>query len=150
MRSRRPPAALPRRTSAGPLPWGGVGYGGGMTTFGEYSQLVGDIYAAATEPHRWDHALREISRAMGGNGAAIPFTHAELWSIDHGTLPPEAARAYAEHYIRLDNALAAVMRGPVGAIRTGCELVTPWRHREFYTDWLHPYDMVDALYVRIS
>lgn len=116
----------------------------------DQAQLVADIYASATDPDHWDHTIREISRAMGGNGAAMLSSRDAFWSIDRAMLKPSAAQSYTEHFYRIDHANAAVMTGPVGAIRTGAELVTPYRNGEFYTDWLHPYDMEDALYVRLT
>ena len=46
------------------------------------------------------------------------------WQIEPA-LAPEAAKTYAEHYSRLDHVLAAAEKGPVGAVRTGSELILP-------------------------
>jgi DNA-binding CsgD family transcriptional regulator len=118
-----------------------------MVTVDEFSRLVSGIYAAEVTPRYWELAIREIHRTLGG-------TNGGLFS-DHGTslqntVPVEAAQSYAEYYHRLDRVLAAVERGPTGAVRTGSELMPLVRKSEFYQDWLRPLDIDDGLFVRIT
>ena len=42
-----------------------------MVTVDEFSRLVSGIYAAAAAPQRWERALRDIHRTMGGTGGAL-------------------------------------------------------------------------------
>ena len=118
-----------------------------MVTVDEFSRLVSGIYAAEVTPRCWELAIREIHRTLGG-------TFGGLFS-DHGTslqntTPVEAAQSYAEYYHRLDRVLAAVERSPIGAVRTGSELMPLVRKSEFYQDWLRPLDIDDGLFVRIT
>ncbi|TFV54953.1 LuxR family transcriptional regulator [Mycobacterium sp. PS03-16] len=122
-----------------------------MLTLAEFSRLTAGIYAAATSPHRWESAIRDIADTLGGNGGALLTTaSAPIWSIDDTTLPDAARRSYTEHFARLDRPLADLRGGPVGAVRTGAELLVPHRHSEFYADWLHPNDIEDGLFVRLG
>src|SRR4029077_3401084 len=63
---------------------------------------------------------------------------------------PEVAQSYAEHYSRLDNVLAAVEEGPVGAVRAGGELIAAKPTTEFHADWIRPYGLEDGLFVRLK
>jgi DNA-binding CsgD family transcriptional regulator len=121
-----------------------------MVTLDEFSRLVAGIYAAAATPADWDPAIRDINRAMGGNGGALLTSEGPIWSIQNAILPPTAASSYADHYCRLDHTLANVKEGPVGLVRTGAELILPYRKLEFYAGWLHPYELEDALFVRLT
>jgi DNA-binding CsgD family transcriptional regulator len=122
-----------------------------MVTVEDFSRLVAGIYAAPVASQRWDGALREIHRTLDGiAGGLLMMTDGAAWSIDNSTIPAGAAQSYAEYYCRLDRVLAAVERGPAGAVRTGSELMPLVRKSEFYEDWLHPLDIDDGLFVRLT
>lgn len=121
-----------------------------MLTVEGFSRLVAGIYAAAIAPQHWESTIRDIHRAIGGNGGALLTAQKSVWSIQHSILPVGAAVGYAEYYHRLDAPMAAVEKSAVGTVRTGTELVIPQRHTEFYTDWLHPNALEDGLFVRLS
>jgi DNA-binding CsgD family transcriptional regulator/PAS domain-containing protein len=121
-----------------------------MVTVDDFSRLVSGIYAAAVTPEHWEGAIREIHRTLDGIGGALVMADGAVWSIQDSILPAGAARSYAEHYCRLDFVLAAVENGPVGAVRTGTELISPIRNSEFYADWLRPFEMEDGLLVRLT
>jgi DNA-binding CsgD family transcriptional regulator len=104
---------------------------------------------APVASQRWEGALREIHRTLDGIVGGLLMTDGAAWSIDNSTLPAGAAQSYAEYYYRLDRVLAAVQRGPAGAVRTGSELMPLVRKSEFY-DWLHPLDIDDGLFVRLT
>ena len=124
-----------------------------MVAVGYFSRLVAGIYAAALTPQHWEPAIRDIHRALGAVGGALMtpdrfgLVHPEL---DPSILPAGAAESYAEHYSHVDHVLAAVENGPVGAVRTGTELIAPKRKTEFCADWLRPYDLEDGLFVRLD
>ena len=121
-----------------------------MVTVEQFSRLVSGIYNAAVTPEHWEAAIREIHRALDGTGGSLCMADGAVWSIHNSILPAGAAKSYAEHYCRLDHVLAAVEKGPVGAVRTGTELVAPYRKSEFYAGWLHPNELEDGLFVRLS
>lgn len=121
-----------------------------MVTVEDFSRLVSGIYAAAVTPQHWESAIREIHRAMGGTVGSLGMAEGAVWSIQDTTISPEAAKSYNEHYCRLDHVLAAVANGPVGAVRTGAELVVPRRNSEFCADWLRPNGLGDGLLVRLT
>lgn len=121
-----------------------------MFTVEGFSRLVAGIYAAAIAPQHWESTIRDIHRAIGGSGGALLTADKSIWSIQSSILPVGAAASYAEYYHRIDHPLATVGKGAVGTIRTGTELVIPHRNTEFYTDWLHPNELEDALFVRLS
>jgi DNA-binding CsgD family transcriptional regulator len=121
-----------------------------MVTVEDFSRLVSGIYAAAVTPQHWEGAIRDIHRTLGGTGGALTMVDGVVRSIQDSILPAGAAKSYAEHYCRLDFVLAAVENGPVGAVRTGTELISPIRNSEFYADWLRPFEMEDGLLVRLT
>ena len=94
--------------------------------------------------------MRDIYRAMGGTFGTLVLADHAVWSILDSTLPDAAVADYEAHFCHLDHVLAAVGRGPVGAVRTGSELVAPHRNSEFYTDWLRPNRIGDGLLVRLA
>ncbi|MFC7449161.1 helix-turn-helix transcriptional regulator [Rhodococcus daqingensis] len=122
-----------------------------MVTIEAFSRLVSGVYAAALTPQLWGPAVRDIHREMGGTVGTLGMAPDGTSSIiGDTTLPADALASYAQHYGRLDHVLTNVMKGPVGAVRTGSELVAPRRHSEFYSCWLRPNDMGDGLMVRLT
>lgn len=121
-----------------------------MVTVEDFSRLVSGIYAAAVTPQRWESAIRDIHRTLGGTGGGLMMADGGIWSILHATVPDGAQKSYAEHYCRLDHVLAAVEDGPVGAVRTGTELILPHQNTEFHVDWIRPNELEDGLFVRLS
>ena len=121
-----------------------------MVTIDDFSRLVSGIYAAAVTPEHWEVAIREIHRTLGGTAGSLVMADRAVWSILDSTLPVAAVTSYAEHYCHLDHVLAAVKKGPVGAVRTGTELVAPYRNSEFYAGWLQPNELGDGLLVQLT
>jgi DNA-binding CsgD family transcriptional regulator len=121
-----------------------------MVTVEDFSRLVSGIYAAAVAPDQWEAALGEIRRTLDGTASGLFMADSTVWSVLDSTLPADAAKSYAEYYHRLDYVLAAVGRGPPGAVRTGAELMPLVRKSEFYEEWLHPLELDDGLFVRLT
>jgi DNA-binding CsgD family transcriptional regulator len=121
-----------------------------MVTVEDFSRLIAGVYAAAVTPQHWEAAIDGIRRTMGGRHGALATGGEPMRSIVAATLPSEAGKRYVEYYHRLDYVLAAVERGPVGAVRTGSEVMDHQKHREFYADWLRAYETDDALLVRLT
>jgi DNA-binding CsgD family transcriptional regulator/PAS domain-containing protein len=121
-----------------------------MVTVDEFSRLVCGIYAAATTPEHWERAIGDIQSTFGGSGGSLLLGAGTVWSFRNSTLPQAALESYAEHYFRLDYVHSAVEKGPVGAVRTGPEVVFRNRNREFHADWMHPNGLEDGLFVRLT
>lgn len=121
-----------------------------MLTIEEFSQLVTLIYAAATAPEQWESAIRAIHTSLGGTGASLVRGGGAVWSFHESTIPDEALDSYAQYYYQLDYVLACLQAGPVGAVRTGAEVVVPNRNREFHAGWMRPNRLEDGLFVRLS
>lgn len=121
-----------------------------MVTVEDFSHLVSGIYAAAVAPHQWETALGEIRRTLDGTASGLFMADSTVWSLLDSTLPADAAKSYAEYYYRLDHVLTAVGRGPAGVVRTGAELMPLVRKSEFYEEWLHPLELDDGLFVRLT
>ena len=90
-------------------------------TVEDFSRLVSGVYAAAVTPQHWEATIREVHRTMGGLGASLCMADGAIWSIQNTSMPEHAAKSYSEHFCRIDPVLAAVEKGPVGAVRTGNE-----------------------------
>lgn len=121
-----------------------------MVAVEEFSRLVSGIYAAVVAPEYWEPTIRDIHETLGGTAGALLSADGTVWSIENSILPTGAAESYAEHYCTVDHVLTAVHAGSVGAVRTGVELVDPYRTTEFYAEWMHPYQLDDGLFVKLS
>jgi hypothetical protein len=114
-----------------------------VLTIEEFSHLVALIYAAATAPEQWESVIRAIQSSLDGTAGSLLRVGAVL-SFHESSLPVESLQSYEQYYSRLDYALAAVQLGPVGAVRTGAEVLVPNRNEEFYADWMRPNQLEDG------
>ncbi|CAN5870576.1 LuxR C-terminal-related transcriptional regulator [soil metagenome] len=121
-----------------------------MVSVEDFSRLVAGIYAAAVAPDKWEATLRDIHRILEGSGGGLCTPNGAVWSIETADLPAEAKESYGVYYCQLDHVLDAVRQGTVGVVRTGTELIAPYRKTEFYAGWMHPYHLEDGLFVRIG
>lgn len=121
-----------------------------MTAVDEFSELISGIYSAVLDPEQWDVSMAAIARAFDAHTASLVFADSGSRTLKHAQMPPGAAQAYTAHYQRLDHVLCAVETGPVGAVRTGAELMWPYQHREFQIDWARPNGFHDGLFVRLT
>lgn len=121
-----------------------------MATIDDFSSLVAGIYAGVMTPKQWDVAMADIGRAFGAHTAALVIADCDSRTLEHAQIPAAAAESYAAHYDRLDHVLAAVESGPLGAVRTGAELMWPHQRCEFQTDWARPNGLEDGMFVRLT
>ena len=128
-----------------------------MISVGAFSHLVSVVFAAAVSAEPWDTAIAEISDAFDESDSLVGQVQcATLVFPDgvsrtmSGTLSPEADQSYGEYYGRLDRPMQTVEAGPVGAVRTGTELIAPYTHSEVYADWARPNELEDGLFVRLT
>ncbi|HEX7369177.1 MAG TPA: helix-turn-helix transcriptional regulator [Rhodanobacteraceae bacterium] len=140
--SRHAPSAEPAPTAEG--------LSGQKLTVGRFSQIVGAIYAAATDRALWLTALEEIRRVLDGNYASLvvqPSTSDDDGLIvsaasDHGPLdphnPPLADSPFTD--IALDHLV------------TSADLVSgdAWRHSAYYKQWCEPHDVYHVMAADIS
>src|SRR5947208_970857 len=94
-------------------------------TVEDFSRLVSGVYAAAVTPQHWEAAIREIHHTMGATAGGLVTPTGEDWAIQSWILPIGATDDYTEYYCRIDHVQSALGEGPVGAVRTGTELIAP-------------------------
>ena len=121
-----------------------------MVTLDEFSRLVSAIYTSAINPDNWVVALTEVRRAVDAVGDGLLISDGTTRRVLNADVPAEAMKSYSEYYRHIDYVLAAVETGPVGLIRTGSELVALKAGSEFDAEWMHPYQMDDGLFVRLT
>lgn len=121
-----------------------------MSAVDEFSQLIAGIYCAVLAPEQWDSAMFAIARAFQAHTASLVSADHGSRTLQHAQMPAAAAQTYSAHYERLDHVLDAVEAGPVGAVRTGAELMWPYQHCEFQIDWARPNGLHDGLFVRLT
>src|SRR5690348_5206134 len=121
-----------------------------MVDLDEFSRLVAGIYSAAAAPAQWQGAIHDIQVALDGKVCGLLTCSGAAWSFEDTTLPVASLQSYQQHYGKLDYAMAAVAAGPVGFVRTGPEVVGPNRNWDFYTGWMRPNEIEDALFVRLT
>ncbi len=121
-----------------------------MVTIDDFSRIVSGVYASVLTPEEWDETMTDIGRTLGSSTAALVVTEGDTRLLKYADMPAAAARSYAQHYARLDHVLAAVETGPVGAVRTGAELMWPNENCEFNADWALPNGFEDGLFIRLT
>jgi DNA-binding CsgD family transcriptional regulator/PAS domain-containing protein len=121
-----------------------------MATLDDFSHLLSEIYSAVMSPGQWDVAMADVGRTFDRSRAALVVTDGNARMLKHADIPGEAAQSYTTHYSLLDHVLSAVETGPVGALRTGAELIWPHEHSEFHIDWARPNGFQDGLFIRLT
>ncbi len=121
-----------------------------MSTTDEFSQLISRIYSAVLVADEWDPTMAAIADAFTAHTASLVLSDSASRTLKYAQMPSSAAQAYAAHYERLDHVLRAVETGPVGAVRTGAELMWPYQKCEFQIDWARPNGLHDGLFVRLT
>jgi DNA-binding CsgD family transcriptional regulator/PAS domain-containing protein len=121
-----------------------------MVTVDDFSRLVSAIYSAAITPEHWDVAIAETHRTFDGTVGALVLAQGAHRSIKTSSIEPDAARTYKEYYGRVDPVILSVEGGPVGAVRTGTELIVPHVRSEFYADYLRRYDLGEGVFALLT
>lgn len=111
-------------------------------------QLIGDIYAAATDAAGWNIVFAKLQQAFCGNTAlyerlhAAPQTH-QLIATD---LDPDFVRAYNQGYNAL-NVWATSPLNQVGNIIVSEQMIArnDLERTQFYGEWLRPQGLTHAL-----
>ncbi|ORW32274.1 hypothetical protein AWB91_11975 [Mycobacterium paraense] len=112
--------------------------------------MVSAVYACAVEPDRVTESITTICQTLGARGGALLMTQDAVRNQVAAVLPADAAQTYRQHYWRIDHVLDDVEKGPVGMVRTGCELMQPNHHSEFLNEWNRPNDLEDGMFVRLT
>jgi hypothetical protein len=94
-----------------------------MVTVEDFSRLVSGIYAAAITPQQWEPVIRDVVGTFDATGGGLVLADGSSRWLVGAVVPLDAAQSYAEHFSRIDHVLAAVEKGPVGAVRAGGELI---------------------------
>jgi DNA-binding CsgD family transcriptional regulator len=121
-----------------------------MVDLEKFSRLVAGIYSAAVAPGQWQGAIHDVQVVLGGKACGLLTRNGAIWSFEDATLPADSLESYQQHYGKLDYAMTAVAAGPTGVVRTGREVIVPNRNWEFYTGWMRPNEIEDALFVRLT
>jgi DNA-binding CsgD family transcriptional regulator len=121
-----------------------------VVTIDEFSRVVREIYASATNPENWAAALVDISRILDATGCGLLTGEGPSRFPMTTTVPPEASQSYGEYYRTIDYLLDAVEKGPAGLIRGGQALVALKTHSEFEADFMRPFEVTDGLFMRLT
>jgi DNA-binding CsgD family transcriptional regulator len=124
--------------------------GPAVVTIDEFSRLVGEIYASATDPENWAVALADISRILDATGCAIYIGAGTNRSMMSATVPSEVSKSYIEHFHTIDYVLGAVEKSPGRLIHGGQALIALKPHSEFETDFMRPFELTDGLFMRLA
>jgi DNA-binding CsgD family transcriptional regulator/PAS domain-containing protein len=127
-----------------------MGYRTATVTVDEFSRVVAEIYASATDPENWIAALTDIGRVLGATGCAVIVGGGTTRSVMAATVPSEARDSYIGYYHAMDYVLDAVETGPAGLVRGGQALVALKTDSEFDADFMRPYEMDDGLFTRLT
>lgn len=121
-----------------------------MATLDDFSRIVAAIYSAAIAPENWGPALGDIRQTLDAQVCALVRADETSRSIQASTLSQDMRTDYEQHYYRIDYVLDAVEQSPVGVLRNGRSLVALRTQPEFHADWVHPHQMTDGLFVRLT
>lgn len=124
-----------------------------MTTLEEFSDLVGDIYEAALDPALWDKTLRRVFSLAGGNNSALVVYDRNGRRRPHiiaANFDPTQNRKYDEYFSQIDPLAPVLRRSRIGVLVTARAVVNEsQRCGEFYTDWAHPNETGDTVFVNL-
>ena len=124
-----------------------------MTTLEEFSDLVGDIYDAALDPALWDKTLRRVFFLAGGNNSALVVYDRNGRRRPHiiaANFDPTQNRKYDEYFSQIDPLAPVLRRSRIGVLVTARAVVNEsQRCGEFYTDWAHPNETGDTVFVNL-
>lgn len=122
------------------------------TSFYDFSRLVAGIHESATNPVRWEFTLAELAESFGSRTVSLLSGDREKRQArmrNHGA-DPASTKSYNDHYGTVDFVAKAIETSPIGAIRTGTELIEPNQKTEFYADWIRPNELDDGLFTRLN
>jgi DNA-binding CsgD family transcriptional regulator/PAS domain-containing protein len=129
----------------------------GNLTTDTFSHLVGMIYAAAADPHKWPTFLNQFGTLMKSGGTilfmhdfadsrfvveGVPGVVAEATGFD-----PQFVDSYASYYSS-KNVWTALEENMTSGTAVVSEMLLPERElmrSEFYGDWLQPQDLRHAI-----
>lgn len=112
--------------------------------FNRSGNVIGELYEAALGQRRWDDVARRMRESVGGQ-SLILMTHQPLFEVTEilttQNLPPEALKAYAEHYAPQDVWIRGMEEKRLtDRVVRGGELIDDraFERTEFYWDFLKP------------
>ena len=114
------------------------------------SELIGDIYDAALDPTLWSRALERTCSFVGGSSAAL-FWHdaaAERSAVLHlFNEDPHYTQLYFSKYFPMNPLFPAATFFDAGAVYTSPDVMpfAELHKSRFYTEWLKPQGIVDAV-----
>lgn len=121
-----------------------------VATLNDFSRIVAAIYSAVITPENWATALGDVRHTLDAQVCALVRADGASRSVQAATLSQDMRTDYEQHYHRIDYVLEAVEQGPVGVLRNGRALVALQSQPEFHADWVHPHQMTDGLFVRLT
>lgn len=119
-------------------------------TVEQFSRLTLAIYTAAVMPEQWPAVITDVATTLGAAGGGLVTSTPDRRAPQCATFPDDGLSSYRTYYRDIDYVLADVEAGPVGLVRSGTELVARQAGSEFDADWMHPHDIQDGLFVRIT
>ncbi|KAA0076336.1 helix-turn-helix transcriptional regulator [Tardiphaga sp. P9-11] len=114
------------------------------------STLIGDIYDAALDPTLWTQALERASAFVGGSSAAL-FWHdaaTERSAVLHlFNEDPHYTQLYFGKYFPMNPLFPAATFFDAGVVYTSPDVMpfAELHESRFYTEWLQPQGIVDAV-----
>ena len=118
----------------------------------DYSELCGDIYAAALDPAGMNAVLMRLARAAGAVTCTVvtTLTDGHKSHIAGYGLDPEAMATYNAHFNRLDRLLPSAGRQPVAFTPNAFDhLWRGYRQSEFFCDWSNRYGCEQIAFVTV-
>lgn len=118
-------------------------------------KLVGMVYDAALDQHKWPIFLDAFARAVGGNSAMLrsvdPQTHQAGFVASAG-YDPAWQKAYCEHFVKLDNLTPTLYQLPLGEVKSSDQVIDPsiQRKTEYHNDYQLPQDKMHGMAVLLA
>jgi DNA-binding CsgD family transcriptional regulator len=120
----------------------------------DVDQLIGQIYDAAVEPGRWPHVLEMLSDFLEGAATKLTFQNVRSSRSEANSvrMPPEADRAYAQYYYKINVFLQRISKLRAGTLIPVCNLLPRenYGRSEFYNDFCRPNDMCHPIGVVLA
>jgi len=113
-------------------------------------RLVGMVYDAAMDQHKWPSFLEAFAHAVGGGSSMLRSADCDAGTADFvasAGYDPAWQSAYCKHFVKLDYLTPALAQFKLGEARTGDHVLSQSEQRktEMYNDYFIPQDKVHVL-----
>jgi DNA-binding CsgD family transcriptional regulator len=112
--------------------------------------LVGMVYDAALDEHKWPSFLEAFASAVGGSSSILRSADMKTSTagfVASSGYDPDWQLAYCNHFVKVDYLIPALFQFKEGEVKTSDQVfsISEQRNAEFYNDYFVPQDKLHAM-----